>query len=65
MCVAYTNGSGTAAYQWYSNVNNIAAGGLNIPGATNNCYTPSSATAGTTYYYAIVTLSAGGCSSLT
>jgi len=65
MCVAYANGTGNPAYQWYSNVNNNTTGGSSISGATSNCYTPSSTTAGTTYYYAIITLTGGGCASIT
>ena len=65
MCVAYTNGTGTAAYQWYSNATNITSGGTPIGSATLSCYTPPSLTAGTNYYYAIISLTGGGCSSIT
>jgi gliding motility-associated-like protein len=65
MCVAYINGPGTAAYQWYSNSINTNAGGTVISGATNSCYLPSSASAGTTYYYAVITFTGGGCSNIT
>ncbi|MFC4230438.1 LamG-like jellyroll fold domain-containing protein [Parasediminibacterium paludis] len=47
--------SGTGlTYQWYSNTVNNNTGGTIINGATSNAYTPSTATAGTLYYYAIV-----------
>ena len=65
MCVAYTNGTGTPTYQWYSNSVNNTSGGTAIPSANSNCYTPPSSTAGTSYYYAIINLSGGGCSSIT
>ena len=62
MCVAYANGTGSPAYQWYSNAINNIAGGMAITGATSSCYTPPSAFAGTTYYYAVISLTGGGCS---
>ena len=65
MCVAYTNGTGTPTYQWYSNSVNNTSGGTAIPSANSNCYTPPSSTAGTKYYYAVINLSGGGCSSIT
>jgi len=65
MCVNYSNGTGTAAYEWFSNANNNTTTGSSISGATSSCYTPPSTTAGTTYYYAIITLTGGGCASIT
>ncbi|MFM1772025.1 MAG: hypothetical protein RLZZ71_1167, partial [Bacteroidota bacterium] len=65
MCVTYSNGTGTPSYQWYSSATNSITGGTAITGATNSCYTPPSVVAGTTYYYAIITLIGGGCSSIT
>jgi PKD repeat protein len=65
MCVAYTNGTGTATYQWFSNAANNTTTGTVIPNETTNCYTPPSANIGTTYYYAIISLAGGGCSSIT
>ncbi len=41
-------------YQWYSNSTNTNSGGTAISGATSSTYTPSTATAGTYYYYCIV-----------
>ncbi len=52
--------SGTAlTYQWYSNSAASNTGGTLIPAATTASYTPSTAVAGTLYYYCIVT---GTCS---
>ena len=42
-------------YQWYNNgTTNSNSGGSPISGASNATYTPSTATAGTTYYYCVV-----------
>jgi PKD repeat protein len=61
--VAYSNGTGTATYQWYSNTTNTSAGGAPISGQTSSSYSPSSASSGTSYYYCIISFSAaGGCS---
>jgi hypothetical protein len=65
MCVLYANGTGTPAYQWYSNTFNNTSGGTTISNATTNCYTPTSITAGTTYYYAVISLNGAGCASIT
>lgn len=45
-------------YQWYSNTTNSNSGGTLISGANASTYSPSTATVGTMYYYAIVTNSA-------
>lgn len=63
--VSYSNGVGTPAYQWYSNSVNSTLGSTPISGATNATYNPQNTTVGTTYYYCIITLPTGGCSSLT
>lgn len=51
--------SGALSYQWYKNTTNKsvldAEGAEAIDGATNATYTPSTATAGTTYYFCKVT----------
>ena len=65
MCVTYANGTGTPAYQWYSNTVNSTINGTAVSGATASCFTPPSTTSGTTYYYSIINLSGGGCSSIT
>ncbi len=51
LTVAFTNGTGTPTYQWYSNTSNSNSGGTAISGATNNSFAPPSNTVGTTYYY--------------
>ncbi|HWL24594.1 MAG TPA: DUF4073 domain-containing protein, partial [Ureibacillus sp.] len=43
------------SYQWYSNTTNSATGGTLIPGATSAIYMPPTGTAGTTYYYVVIT----------
>ncbi|MFN7013224.1 MAG: PKD domain-containing protein, partial [Bacteroidia bacterium] len=55
----------TPTYQWYSNTTSSTSGGTLIPGATNATYSPPSSAVGTLYYYCVITLSSGGCSSLT
>ena len=51
--------SGGVSYQWYSNTSNANTGGTSISAATSTSYTPSSATIGTHYYYAVATNSNG------
>jgi gliding motility-associated-like protein len=63
--VAYSNGVGTAQYQWYSNTTNATIGSTSILGAINDSFNPPALTVGTTYYYCIITLPTGGCSVLT
>jgi gliding motility-associated-like protein len=65
LSVTYSNGVGTPAYQWYSNTVNSILGSTPILGATNATYAPQNTVVGTTYYYCIITLPTGGCSSLT
>jgi gliding motility-associated-like protein len=65
LSVAFSGGSGTPSYQWYSNSLNATIGGVAINGATNQSYTPSTALAGTTYFYCVVTFTLSGCSSIT
>jgi len=56
LSVTATTTYGTiTGYQWYSNTANSNIGGTLIVGATNSSYTPSNTTAGTTYYYVVVT----------
>ena len=50
----------TLSYQWYKNTTNSNTGGTVISGATAASYTPTlPSTAGTTYYYCIVTATNG------
>lgn len=57
--------SGTGiSYQWYSNTTNSTSGGTSLgTSAQASTYTPSSATAGTTYYYCVVTGTCGTATS--
>ena len=45
---------GTLSYQWYSSVSYSVKNGRKIIGANKTAYTPSTAVAGTLYYYCIV-----------
>lgn len=56
----------TLSYQWYKNTTNSNTGGTVISGATTNSYTPTlPSTAGTTYYYCVVTATKEGSETLT
>lgn len=56
----------TLSYQWYENTTNSNTGGTVISGATTDRYTPTlSSTAGTTYYYCVVTATKDGSETLT
>ena len=46
-------------YQWYSNSSNSNSSGTLISGANNASYTPSTAVAGTLYYYVIISSTGG------
>lgn len=46
------------SYQWYSNTTASNSGGTTV-GTNSNMYTPSTATAGTLYYYCVVTGTCG------
>ena len=64
LSVNYTDGVGTATYQWYSNTVKLNSGGTLISGATNSTYTlPSFPVAGNYYFYVEVFLSGNGCGS--
>ena len=56
---------GTLSYQWYSNTTASNTGGTLISGATSSTYTPSTATAGSLYYYCIIKNSLSGYSDVT
>ncbi|WP_460190509.1 PKD domain-containing protein, partial [Urechidicola sp. KH5] len=62
--VAYTNGTGTPTYQWYSNTVDSTTGGTLIPGATNATYNPPTTSIGTLYYYCVISFTSGGCSQI-
>ncbi|MFM7595353.1 MAG: PKD-like domain-containing protein [Flavobacteriales bacterium] len=62
LSITYTNGVGTASYQWYT-VN----GGVNtpIPNANQSTYTPPQFNTNTVINYMVqITLSGGGCGSI-
>ena len=61
---AYTNGTGTPTYQWYSNTVDDRTNGIAITGATTSTYDPPTNTVGTTYYYAVISFTSGGCSEI-
>ena len=63
--VVYQNGTPGGTYQWYSNTINSTSGGTMIPGATSSSYSPPSNSVGSFYYYCVVILPSGGCSSIT
>ena len=46
----------TYSYQWYSNTSSSTEGGTKISEATSETYSPNITTAGTTYYYCVVTV---------
>ena len=46
---------GTLSYQWYSDTTGSNMDGTILPGETGSSYTPSTAAAGTLYYYVLVT----------
>ncbi|MEI6821811.1 MAG: T9SS type A sorting domain-containing protein, partial [Bacteroidota bacterium] len=59
------SGSGLS-YQWYYNANNVNSGGTSLNtnnGANTNTYTPQATTAGTLYYYCVVTGTCGNATS--
>ena len=65
LSVTYSNGVGTPQYQWYSNSTSTTTGSNPISGATSASFNPPATIVGTIYYYCIITLPTGGCSSLT
>jgi gliding motility-associated-like protein len=64
LAVAFTNGTGTPTYQWYQNTADNTATGTAIAGATSATYNPDVSVIGTTYFYAILTFSSGGCTEI-
>jgi len=59
---ASVSDGGTLSYQWYSNTTNSTSGGTLISGATNATYAAPTSTAGTLYYYVVVTNTNSGVS---
>ena len=64
LAVEYTDGIGTPTYEWFSNTLDSNSGGSLIPDQTSKYYTPPTTALGTTYYYAEVSFSSGGCSKI-
>ena len=62
--VAYINGAGIPQYQWYSNTTNSITGSTSILNANTSSYNPPASVVGTMYYYCVITLPTGGCSTL-
>ncbi|WP_333601508.1 PKD-like domain-containing protein, partial [Flavobacterium sp.] len=63
LAVVASGGIGTTyGYQWYSSTVNNTASGTLIAGETNSTYIPPTNTAGTQYYYCLITQPTGtGC----
>jgi gliding motility-associated-like protein len=60
--VAVSGGVGAPSYQWYSNTVNSNVGGTAIVGAGLDTFTPAAtATVGSEFYYAEISLSGSGC----
>ena len=57
------DGNPAPTYQWYSNTSKSNTNGTLISGETGASYTPSTATAGTFYYYCVATNSKGSATS--
>lgn len=55
LSVRATVSEGTLSYQWYQSSTDSTESGTIINGATNASYRPTTSTAGTTYYYAVIT----------
>lgn len=55
---------GTPSYQWYSNTINNNSGGTLLTGETNSTFLPSTSAVGIMYYYCLITLNNGGCTTL-
>ncbi|WP_163324835.1 PKD domain-containing protein [Draconibacterium mangrovi] len=65
LSVDYKNGTGTPVYQWYKSTSNSTYGGVEIPNATAPTYLPPNTSAGTSYYYCVISFPSGDCSTLT
>ena len=60
---ATVDGAPAPTIQWYQNTTATATGGTAISGATNTTYSPSTATQGTYYFYAVASNSQGDVAS--
>ncbi|MBP6182137.1 PKD domain-containing protein [Flavobacterium sp.] len=64
LSITVSGATGTPTYQWYSNTNTTSSGGTLIPSETSATFNPPATVTGTFYYYCIITLPSGGCSSI-
>ena len=65
LTVAYSGGTGTPTYQWFSNTTNLNTGGTALVGKTAATFTPPTTAVGTLYYYAQLSFTTGGCTTVT
>ena len=66
--VAYTGGTGSVSYQWFSNITNSNTGGTSVGTSSSSYALPSTlnASVGTSYYYCELSFGgSGGCSQIT
>ncbi|NRD19825.1 gliding motility-associated C-terminal domain-containing protein [Winogradskyella eckloniae] len=64
LSVSYTNGAGTASYQWYQTATDDPTSGTAIAGATSATYSPDVSVVGSMYYYVVINFNSGGCSEI-
>ena len=65
LTVAYSDGTGTASYQWYSTNSNSTTGGTAV-GTNSASYLPPVFTVANTYfYYVVISFSGNGCGNVT
>ena len=65
LTVSYTDGTGTASYQWFSASSNSATGGTPVGTNADNFTPPVFTNPGTYYYYVTISFSGSGCGAIT
>jgi large repetitive protein len=65
LTAAYSGGTGTPTYQWFSNTTNLNTGGTALAGKTAATFTPPTTAVGTLYYYVQISFATGGCTTVT
>ena len=65
LTAAYSGGTGTPTYQWFSNTTNLNTGGTLLAGKTAATFTPPTTAVGTLYYYVQISFATGGCTTVT
>jgi large repetitive protein len=65
LSVTVTGATGTISYQWQSSATGVSGSFVDIAGADAATYTPSSATAGITYYQVVIKATGNGCGDVT